>query len=95
MLKNQAKTRLDRLGITYKTDVQPASVNYIVDGGINDVSLSQVKAMSDAFYQDYGTNYIHFAVELKDDWLKGKSFKYGPQGYVKMGKQHWYFPEPL
>ncbi|WP_306461289.1 PrgH/EprH family type III secretion apparatus protein, partial [Pseudomonas fluorescens] len=47
------------------------------------------------FNQQWGERYVHFAIELKDDWLKGKSFQYGPQGYVKMTPSSWYFPKPL
>ena len=46
-------------------------------------------------YLQWGDRYVHFAIELKDDWMKGKSFQYGADGYIKMTPSSWYFPKPL
>jgi type III secretion system PrgH/EprH family protein len=92
MLDEQARAGLDRLGIAYERVGNADSVTYTVQGSLNDIELARLQVFTDSFYRDFGTRYIYFSVALKDDWLKGKSFKYGGPGYVKMTQQHWFFP---
>lgn len=93
MLDEQAKAGLDRLGIAYERTANSDSVTYVVQSSLNDIELARLQAFTDGFYRDFGNRYIYFSVALKDDWLKGKSFKYGGPGYVKMTQQHWFFPQ--
>lgn len=92
LLDEQAKAGLERLGIVYERSDNADSVTYTVQSSLNDIELARLQAFTDNFYRDFGTRYVYFSVALKDDWLKGKSFKYGGPGYVKMTQQHWFFP---
>jgi len=93
MLETQAKSGLDRLGIPYARVNGENVINYNIEGNLDDIDLAKLHDFSGKFYRDFGKHYINFSVALKEDWLKGKSFRYGVSGYVKMAPQHWYFPQ--
>lgn len=93
MLEMKAKSGLDRLGIPYAQVNGENGVNYSIEGNLDDIDLVKLQAFSEKFYRDFGERYVTFSVALKEDWLKGKSFRYGISGYVKMAPQHWYFPQ--
>jgi len=93
MLETQAKSGLDRLGIPYARVSGENMINYTIEGNLDDIDLAKLHNFSEKFYRDFGKHYINFSVALKEDWLKGKSFRYGISGYVKMAPQHWYFPQ--
>jgi type III secretion system protein len=93
MLEIQAKSGLDRLGIPYARVTGENVINYTIEGNLDDIDLAKLHNFSEKFYRDFGKHYINFSVALKEDWLKGKSFRYGISGYVKMAPQHWYFPQ--
>jgi len=94
-LTRRAEQGLARLAVPYERQDKDASVTFTVQGSLQDTELSAVRDFVNEFYQLWGDRYVHFAVELKDDWLKGKSFQYGPKGYIKMTPSSWYFPKPL
>jgi type III secretion system PrgH/EprH family protein len=93
LLDREAGAGLDRLGIPYLRSGNADSVTYEIQGSLNDVDRSRLQDFTDGFYRDFGSRYVSFSIELKDDWLKGKSFKSGSHGYVKMAPQHWFFPQ--
>jgi len=93
MLDRRARSGLERLGVTYQRSGAENSINYSIQGDLNDIELTHLQTLTDDFYRDFGVRYINFSVALKDDWLKSKSFGYGASGYVKMTPQHWFFPE--
>lgn len=93
MLETQAKSGLDLLGIPYARVIGENVVNYSIVGDLDDIDLAKLHNFSEKFYRDFGKHYINFSVALKEDWLKGRSFRYGISGYVKMAPQHWYFPQ--
>jgi len=93
MLDGQAKAGLERLGVAYERSGSSDSVNYAIQGNLTDIDLTRLHAFTSGFYRDFGMRYVIFSVVLKDDVLKGKSFKYGDSGYVKMAPQHWFFPQ--
>ncbi|OHX10894.1 hypothetical protein BI347_20095 [Chromobacterium sphagni] len=91
----QAETGLLRLALPYNRKDNRDSVTFVIAGALDDGELQRARQFVDGYYRQWGSRYVQFAIELKDDWLKGKSFKYGNQGYVKMETGHWYFPKPL
>jgi type III secretion system PrgH/EprH family protein len=93
-LTHRAEQALARLAVPYERLQRADSVTFSIQGSLQDAELSAVRALVNDFYRQWGDRYVHFAVELKDDWLKGKSFQYGPQGYIKTTPSSWYFPKP-
>ncbi|VVP32671.1 Protein PrgH [Pseudomonas fluorescens] len=94
-LETLADQGLQRLGVPFTRQPQADSVRFSIEGSLGDSELQALRSYVADFQQQWGDRYIHFAIELKDDWLKGKSFQYGPQGYIKMTPSSWYFPKPL
>ena len=94
-LAGLAEQGLKRLGLSYHRSVQANSITFTVQGALADTELQAARDYVSGFYRQWGNRYVHFAIELHDDWLKGKSFQYGPQGYIKMTPSSWYFPKPI
>jgi len=90
-----AEQGLRLLAVPYTRLGDANGVTFTLEGSLQDAELRAVREYVNEFNRQWGGRYVHFAVELKDDWLKGKSFQYGPQGYVKMAPSSWYFPKPL
>ena len=95
MLEQQARTGLDLIGITYLPKFDDHRITFLIQGDLTDVELLNLQKFTHNFYQYFGTEYIHFSVDLDDDWLKGKSFKYNGNGYVKLAPKHWFFTKSL
>ncbi|MCE0489053.1 PrgH/EprH family type III secretion apparatus protein [Pantoea sp. Mb-10] len=70
---------------------QADSATYRVKGTLQDNALNATKEAIRNFSHQYQGNYITVEIELEKERLKGKSFLYGAEGYVKMSPQHWYF----
>ncbi|WMI97545.1 PrgH/EprH family type III secretion apparatus protein [Pseudomonas chlororaphis subsp. aurantiaca] len=94
-LSRLAEEGLRRLMLPFTRQVNADSVTFTVEGSLDDVELQALGSFITSFNRQWGERYVHFALELRDDWLKGKSFQYGPQGYIKMTPSSWYFPKPL
>ncbi|AZC51682.1 MxiG protein [Pseudomonas chlororaphis subsp. piscium] len=94
-LSGLAEEGLQRLALPFTRHNHTDSVTFTIEGSLEDGELQALGDFVAGFNQQWGGRYVHFAIELKDDWLKGKSFQYGPQGYVKMTPSSWYFPKPL
>lgn len=91
----QAETELKRQALPYSRSDQTDGVTFVIRGSLGDGELLRARRLVDDYYRQWGGRYVRFAIELNDDWLKGRSFQYGDQGYVKMSPGHWYFPNPL
>lgn len=48
-----------------------------------------------SFSHKWGTRRVDFKIALRTDWLKGKSYREGGDGYVLLDHASWYFPQPL
>ncbi|STQ90242.1 type III secretion system PrgH/EprH family protein [Iodobacter fluviatilis] len=94
-IAQQAQDGLERLAAPFTRINNSDSVTFVIQGALADSELQSIRTFVADYYQQWDGRYVQFAIELKDDWLKGKSFKYGNQGYVKMTTQHWYFPKPI
>lgn len=92
LLADLAQEGLQRLSLGFSRDEHGDSVTFAVQGNLQDSELAAVRQYVDGFYRQWGDRYVTFAVELKDDALKGKSFQTGPQGYIKMTSSSWHFP---
>lgn len=91
----QAEAGLARQALPYSRSDRADGVTFVIQGALDDGELLRARRFVDDYYRRWGGRYVQFAIELKDDWLKGRSFRYGAQGYVKMSPGHWYFPKPL
>lgn len=91
----QAEAELKRQALPYSRSDQTEGVTFVIQGALDDGELLRARHLVNNYYRQWGGRYVQFAIELKDDWLKGRSFQYGDQGYVKMSPGHWYFPKPL
>jgi type III secretion system PrgH/EprH family protein len=92
LLANLAQEGLQRLSLVFSRVEHGDSVTFAIEGNVQDSELAAVRRYVDGFYQQWGDRYVHFAIDLKDDVLKGKSFQNGPQGYIKMTSSSWHFP---
>lgn len=91
----QAEIELNRQALPFSRRDQADGVTFVIQGALDDGELLRARLLIDDYYRQWGGRYVQFAIELKDDWLKGHSFQYGDQSYVKMSPGHWYFPKPL
>ncbi|WP_213990335.1 PrgH/EprH family type III secretion apparatus protein [Sodalis sp. dw_96] len=89
-----AEEGIKKLAVPYTRIDNADSVTFVITGALNDGERQRVRSFVEEYERRWNGHYVQFAVELKDDWLKGKSFKYGHLGYVKMTPGHWYFPKP-
>lgn len=92
----EAEALLGKLALSYSREGnQQNGLVYVLKGDIDDGTLGQLRQQISAFEQTYGERYIRFVLQQREDWLKGKSYKYGVDGYVQLSPRHWYFPKPL
>ncbi|AOZ53019.1 hypothetical protein BKX93_22975 [Chromobacterium vaccinii] len=91
----EAEAGLRRLALPFRRQDNPSSVVFAISGSLGDDELQRARQFVDRYYRQWGGRYVQFAIELKDDSLKGKSFLYGSQGYIKLDASHWYFPHTL
>jgi hypothetical protein len=91
VVAQQAAAGLDLLGVRYRKTAHETSATLSISGALADGELQKIRTFVEAFYRQWGRNYIHFSVEMADDWRKGKSFEYGGNGYVKATPSHWDF----
>lgn len=92
---HQAEVELKRNALPYSRSDQNEGISFVIQGALNDGELLRAQKLVDDYYRQWGERYVHFSIELKDDWLKSYSFQYGDQGYVKISPENWYFPKPL
>ncbi|MCJ8204779.1 PrgH/EprH family type III secretion apparatus protein [Pseudomonas sp. RGM2987] len=91
LLADLAQAGLQRLPLAFRRLEHRDSVTFAIEGDLQDSELAAARQYVSHFYRQWGDRYVHFAVGLKDDALKGKSFQTGPQGYVKTGSSSWHF----
>lgn len=86
---------LEKLSLSFTEVPNINSTTFIIRGAIDDGEFERLKEFITHYSQIWKGEYVQFAMELKDDWLKGKSYKYGERGYVKLSPGHWYFPRNI
>ncbi|WP_258089446.1 PrgH/EprH family type III secretion apparatus protein [Serratia liquefaciens] len=95
LVVTEAEQGLKKVAVNYSKSIHQDSVTFVIKGDLEDNELERVKSFVQHFEEIWGDQYIQFSIELRKDWLNGKSFKYGEQGYIKVSPYHWYFPKPL
>lgn len=86
-----AEEGLVALGFDYQLTQSDSGVTLSSPMSAGDSRMAELNRFVAQFYRLWGRHYVHFSVELRDDAFKEKSFKYGQDGYVNMGKSHWLF----
>lgn len=86
---------LEKLSLSFTEVKNSNSVTLVIRGALDDGEFERLKIFITHYSQIWKGEYVQFAMELKDDWLKGKSYKYGDRGYVKLSPGHWYFPRNI
>jgi len=92
LVAGEAEAGMKKLALTYTRVDNPGNVTFVISGALNDGELQRIRLFIEEYQQRWNGQYVQFAVEMMDDFLKGKSYMFGPQGYVKMTTGHWYFP---
>ncbi len=95
LVVTEAEQGLKKVSVNYSKLSHRDSVSFVIQGALDDNELQRVKSFVQHFEEIWGDQYIQFSIELRKNWLNGKSFKYGEQGYIKVSPYHWYFPKPL
>lgn len=95
LLADLAEQGLRRLALAFDRVGYAGSVTFALGADMRDAELATARQYVGEFRRQWGDRYVHFAVELKDDLLKGKSFQNGPQGYIKTTSSSWHFPKQI
>ncbi len=95
LVSSVAEQGLRKIAVPYTRVNNKRSITFIVQGSLDDSEFERLRQFVDGYNTSWNGEYVQFAIEVKDDWLKGKSFKYGSRGYVKLSPGHWYFPKSL
>lgn len=90
----QAEAGVKKISVHYERINNPDNVTFVIKGDLDDGQLQLLNRYIDSYYHRWNGRYVQFAIELKDNWLRDKSFRYGPQGYIKVSAGHWYFSPP-
>ncbi|MFJ3482226.1 PrgH/EprH family type III secretion apparatus protein [Pseudomonas sp. NPDC090202] len=93
LISRQAEHGLIRLALPYRQLATTDNVTFTLQGDLADVQIEAARTYVHDFYRQWGNRFVHFAVELKADPLRDKSFQYGPDGYVKTTPSSWSFVE--
>jgi len=88
---DKAQQGLRALGFEYQTIKSDTGVTLSSGMPSVDVHLSEFSRYVSQFYRTWGQRYIHFSADMRDDFLKDKSYKYGDDGFITMSKSHWLF----
>lgn len=92
IVARQAEQGLKKIAAIYSKKKQSDSLTFTFRGSLNDNELNTLKLFITNFNVKWQGNYARFEVELENDWLKGKSYQYGADGYIKLTPKHWQFP---
>lgn len=92
---SQAENGLKLQALPYTINKGAQNFTFLIKGSLDDGEILRTRQFINEYTQKWGNNYVQFAIELKDDWLKGRSFQYGSEGYIKKNSSHWYYPSPL
>ncbi|MDR6352509.1 PrgH/EprH family type III secretion apparatus protein [Pantoea sp. SORGH_AS_0659] len=94
IVENAATTGLKKLGLSYKPHRSNNALTFIFRGEVNDAELNKLKNFIREFDQQWQGHFVRFNIQLENNFLAGKSYQYGPEGYIKINSRHWFFAEP-
>jgi type III secretion system PrgH/EprH family protein len=94
-IDEQARAVLLAAGCAFRRVDRKDGATYRVTGALSDESLALLQRLVHEFSQKWGTRSIDFRIQLRTDWLKGKAYRDGSDGYVLLDPASWYFPQSL
>ncbi|KVN41155.1 hypothetical protein WJ64_32645 [Burkholderia ubonensis] len=92
-IARDAHAALERMAIPSTRHDANDSATFLIQEALSDGDLQRLRMFAEDFREQWGGRYVQFAIDLKDDWLKGKSFSYGASGYVRAAPGHWFFSQ--
>lgn len=87
----QAKAGLSALGFQYVNKQTSDYIGFTVNGELNDSELIRLQSFVQNFYRKWGRIYIKFNINLRNDKVESKSFRYGDVQYAKSSDNEWFF----
>ncbi|WP_323117692.1 PrgH/EprH family type III secretion apparatus protein [Burkholderia alba] len=94
-IEQDARDALDRIGARYRLLPRQGGATFEVATSFGDEELAALQALMRSFGHKWGMRRVDFKIALRTDWLKGKSYRDGGDGYVLLDHASWYFPQPL
>ncbi|KWK77695.1 PrgH/EprH family type III secretion apparatus protein [Burkholderia ubonensis] len=94
-IEQQARNLLDQIGARYRQSSRPGGATFEVGSSIGDEQLAALRNLIRSFSRKWGVRCVDFKIALHTNWLKGKSYREGGDGYVLLDHASWYFPQPL
>lgn len=91
----EARNALERVGARYRVVARPGGATFVVTSSFGDEELAALQNLLSSFNHKWGTRRVDFKIALRPDWLKGKSYLGGEDGFVLLDPASWYFPQPL
>lgn len=84
-----ARAELHGLGISTRVEPQGQRVSVINDVFLDDASLNAMATMATAFHKHWGRRRITIQLQLWDDLLQGRSYRYSPGQLLSVGDGRW------
>lgn len=94
-IEQEARNALDKAGARYRLLARRGGATFEVATSFGDEELAALQNLMRSFSHKWGTRRVDFKIALRTDWLKGKSYREGGDGYVLLDHASWYFPQPL
>ncbi|WP_063534662.1 PrgH/EprH family type III secretion apparatus protein [Burkholderia sp. MSMB1589WGS] len=94
-IEQEARNALDKVGARYRLLARQGGATFEVATSFGDEELAALQNLMRSFGHKWGTRRVDFKIALRTDWLKGKSYREGGDGYVLLDHASWYFPQPL
>ncbi|WP_175919817.1 PrgH/EprH family type III secretion apparatus protein [Burkholderia pyrrocinia] len=94
-IEQEARNALDKVGARYRLLARRGGATFEVATSFGDEKLAALQNLMRSFGHKWGTRRVDFKIALRTDWLKGKSYREGGDGYVLLDHASWYFPQPL
>lgn len=94
-LDAQAQAVLATAGCPYRRAPRRDGATYQITGALSDESLASLQRLVSQFSHKWGTRSIDFRIQMRTNWLKGKTYQDGSGGYVLLDPASWYFPQPF
>ncbi|MGY4730898.1 PrgH/EprH family type III secretion apparatus protein [Burkholderia pyrrocinia] len=95
VVEREARGLLDSVGVRYRRLARRDGATFEVADSLSDEELAALQNLIASFSKKWGTHRVDFKIALRTDWLKGKSYREGGEGYVLLDHASWYFPKPL
>lgn len=90
-----AQAQLRGLGISSRTEPQGSRVSVVNDVFLDDAALNAMAGMAERFHRDWGERRITVHLQLWDDLLQGRSYRYSPGQLMSVGEGRWTYARSI